>query len=62
MGKDVSPKTVGEAIATIIAKLCYRSADELGESLGENISQWRQKQTLAILQKAEEKHTKYSLT
>ena len=62
MGKDVSPKTVGEAIATIIAKLCYRSADELGESLGGNISQWRQKQALAILQKAEEKHTKYSLT
>jgi len=55
MTKEISAKSVNEAIGTIVAKLCYQVADEVGESLGEKTSRWRQENALSILEGADEK-------
>ncbi len=52
MSKEVSASNISEAIGTLIAKVCYKAADEIGESFSQKTSQWRQKNTLNILEKA----------
>lgn len=55
MSKDISAKNINEAIGTLIAKICYRAADDIGDNFSEKTSQWRQKNALAILERANER-------
>jgi hypothetical protein len=62
MGNDISAKNISEAIGTIIAKLCYKASDELGVCFAERTSEWRKENALVILQKAEDKYEKLSVS
>lgn len=53
MNQDVSAKNIQEAIGTILAKLCYPVAEEIGNAFGERVSAWRQKNALKILSRTE---------
>lgn len=56
MTKDISANSINEAIGTVIAKLCYRAADDLGEELVSRTGQWRKNNAHSILQKANQKY------
>src|SRR5688500_17004053 len=56
MGNDISAKSINEAIGTILAKLCYKAADELGQSFSEKTGEWRSGNAVAILQEANDKY------
>lgn len=60
MGKKKSAKSIGEAIGTLIAKVCYRAADELGEEFVKRTGDWRRDNALTILQKADQKYKQLS--
>src|SRR5690606_41570574 len=53
MSNDISAKNVQEAIGTILAKLCYPAADEIGSGFGDKISVWRQRNAIKVLRRAE---------
>lgn len=55
MTKNISAKSISESIGTLIAKLCYPVADEMGKSLQDKVGDWRKKNTLSILEKADKK-------
>ena len=52
--KQVAATGVSEAIGTILAKLCYPIADELGPYYSEMVSQWRRNNAQKMLQKSGE--------
>jgi len=60
MEKEISSKGIGEAIGTLIAKLCYKAADELGADLAERTGDWRRQNALKILSKANQKYEQIS--
>ena len=62
MTKEIKAKDISEAIGTILAKLCYPGADELGADLAERTSLWRRKNALNVLEKANKKYDRYAVT
>jgi len=62
MSKEISAKNISEAIGTLIAKLCYRAADELGDGFAEKTSEWRSNNALEILKRADNKYQKISIS
>ncbi|MDJ0708923.1 MAG: Abi-alpha family protein [Woeseiaceae bacterium] len=56
MSKGVKAGGFSEAVGTLIAKLCYRAADDLGEELAAYTGKLRQRNALKILEEAAEKH------
>jgi len=62
VAKDIKAKSIKEAMATIIARICYPVADELGEEFSNRVGFWRQNNSLKVLEKANEKLSKYTLS
>ena len=62
MSSEISVKSINEAIGTIIAKLCYQAADEIGEGFAKKTGEWRQRNALAILEKANNEYENISKT
>lgn len=62
MGKQIQAKTIKETIATTLAKVCYPIADELGEEFAERVGSWRQKNSLKVLEKTNNKISKLALS
>lgn len=60
MSNDVAARDLKEAISTILAKICYPVAEELGAEFGERVSRWRQRNALRLLKKAEQKRLTHS--
>jgi hypothetical protein len=54
MNDDIAAKSMNEAIGTLIAKVCYPAADELGESFANKIGEWRSRNIHGILKKTDE--------
>ena len=52
-GEDQKSPTTSQAIGSILAKLCYKAADELGELWGEKVAAWRKKNAGNILYRAD---------
>ena len=62
MGDEISAKSINEAIGTLIAKLCYKAADDIGDGVAQKTSEYRQKNALSILEKANNTYEKISST
>ena len=62
MTKEIKATNISEAIGTVIAKLCYRASDDIGEGLSEKTSEWRRNNALVILNGAEKKYNENSVT
>ena len=56
MTNDIRAKGIGEAIGTLIAKLCYRAADDFGNDFAARTGEWRRANALNILQDANKKY------
>ena len=56
MSKDIRAGGLSEALGTLIAKLCYRAADDIGEEFTARIGNWRRGNAIKILENAAEKH------
>ena len=50
MGKEIKARSLNEACGTILAKLCYRAADEIGADFSERTSNWRLRNATKILE------------
>lgn len=62
MENNLSAGSISEAIGTILAKLCYQASDELGASLADRTSEWRKRNALSILKKANDKYEERGLS
>ena len=62
VGKEIKAKSVSEACATILAKLCYRVADEIGADFFERTGNWRRRNATMILEATAEKYDEFSKT
>jgi len=62
VGKEIKAKSLGEACGTILAKLCYRAADEIGADFSERTSNWRFRNVTTILETTAEKYDEFSKT
>lgn len=62
VGKEIKAHSLSEACGTILAKLCYRVADEIGANFGERTSNWRLRNATTILEVTEEKYDAVSKT
>lgn len=62
MGKVIKARSLNEACGTILAKLCYRVADEIGADFSERTSDWRLRNATKILEITEEIYDKCSKT
>ena len=56
MGNETKASNLSEACGTILAKICYQVADEIGKSFAERASAWRAKNASLILEEAEAKY------
>ena len=62
MTNEIKATSVSEAIGTVIAKLCYRASDDLGEGFSEKTGEWRRGNALTILNNADKKYNDISIT
>lgn len=62
MSKEIKANSISEAIGTIIAKLCYRASDDIGEGLSDKTNEWRRRNAIEILSKANNKYDQLSIT
>lgn len=56
MGKEIKAHSLSEACGTILAKLCYVAADEIGAYFTERTSNWRRQNATKILEITAEKY------
>lgn len=62
MGKEIKARSLSEACGTILAKLCYPVADEIGANIGERTSNWRRRNATMILEQTAQKYDRSSKT
>lgn len=58
---DIKSKGIKETISTILAKICYPVADELGEEFAVRVGNWRKRNSLKILERADQKYNELGL-
>ena len=62
MGKEISAKSLSEACGTILAKICYSVADEIGADFSERTSNFRRRNATTILEITADKYEEFSKT
>lgn len=62
MGKEIKARSLSEACGSILAKLCYAAADEIGADIVERTSNWRRRNATVILEHTAEKYEEISKT
>lgn len=62
MPEDIKASSITEAIGTILAKLCYKVADDIGTEFADHTNKWRAENAGRLLEKTNAKYDQHSIT